>query len=149
MPSWFSQTPSDYRGPDGLAPARERSTFQEYRTRQQKRAPSIASLIPYRPANQYRTLRQKFRAGRQIRPFSWDRPTRLRDYYERKPCKNAGFWVCGRPEEHNVLPDKDYRTARQRLPYRSAKYNVLSDKNDARCSCKTGKTSRPTVATLL
>src|SRR5215212_6670398 len=71
------KSPPTTAAPTSIAPARGEDQRSKNNVPAEKNGrPPIASLIPYRPANQYRTLRQKCRAGRQIRPFSWGRPTR-------------------------------------------------------------------------
>src|SRR5215211_7225113 len=114
--------------------------------------PSIAPLIPYRPANRYRTLRQKYRANRQIRPPLGANQPILETIANESPAKAVISGFAGTrntipypPTSITVPPGKEYRTARQGIPYRPAKHSVLSSKTGARCSCKTDKNRRQVV----
>jgi hypothetical protein len=105
--------------------------------------PARCPLIPYRPANRYRTLRQKI-------PYSPTKNTVLSDKFapplgadlpgsesrfDKSPAnaaiisrKSIRRAIPYSPTRNTVLSDKEYRTLRQGIPYSPTRNTVLSDK---------------------
>ena len=110
--------------------------IDELRDRVQSLEDQLGSLIPYRPANQYRTLRQKMPCRPANSPFLLEpTPPVFETFISKSPAKTRVFESVGArksipycPARNTVLPGKEYRTARQGIPYCPARNTVPPSK---------------------